>query len=153
MQYQALAGLPIVQPFAYHGQPHAGDPWTNASQTIACSGLPALWGTLVFPTCSRVYCAQLGQLLALGSLDCPGHHSGQSSPSCMRIKIKASKTDPFRKGSDIHIGRGRHPLCAMQAISLREAVLQGLCFAFRMVNRFLVAFSLTGYGKLWLLQA
>ena len=31
-----------------------------------------------------------------------------SSPSCMRVKIKASKTDPFHKGSDIHIGLGRH---------------------------------------------
>lgn len=39
-----------------------------------------------------------------------------SSPSCMRVKIKASKTDPFRKGSDIHIGLGRHPLCAVQAM-------------------------------------
>ena len=35
-----------------------------------------------------------------------------SSPSCIHVKIKASKTDPFRKGSDIHIGLGRHPLCA-----------------------------------------
>ena len=34
----------------------------------------------------------------------------------MRVKIKASKTDPFRKGSDIHIGLGRHPLCAVQAM-------------------------------------
>ena len=37
------------------------------------------------------------------------------SPSCMRVKIKASKTDPFRRGSDIHIGLGHHPLCAVQA--------------------------------------
>ena len=36
--------------------------------------------------------------------------------SCMRIKIKASKTDPFRKGSDIHIGLGRHSLCAVQVM-------------------------------------
>ena len=33
-----------------------------------------------------------------------------SYPLCMSIKIKASMTDPFRKGSDIH------PLCAVQAI-------------------------------------
>ena len=37
-----------------------------------------------------------------------------SSPLCMRIKIKASKTDPFRKGSDIHIGLGHYPLCGVQ---------------------------------------
>ena len=39
-----------------------------------------------------------------------------SSPSCMCIKIKASKTDPFCKGSDIHTGLGRDPLYAVQAM-------------------------------------
>ena len=39
-----------------------------------------------------------------------------SSPSCMRVTIKASKTDPFRKGADLHIGLGSHPLCAVQAM-------------------------------------
>ena len=39
-----------------------------------------------------------------------------SSPSCMRIKIKASKTDPFHKAYNIHISLGRHPLCAVQAL-------------------------------------
>lgn len=38
------------------------------------------------------------------------------SPSTLRIKIKASKTDPFRKGCHIYIGRGRPPLCAVQAV-------------------------------------
>ena len=37
-----------------------------------------------------------------------------SSPSCMRVRIKASKTDPFRKGCDIHIGLDSAPLCAIQ---------------------------------------
>lgn len=39
-----------------------------------------------------------------------------SSPACMRIKIKASKTDPFRNGADIHIGLGHPPLCAVHAM-------------------------------------
>ena len=38
------------------------------------------------------------------------------SPSCLRVRIKASKTDPFRKGCFVHIGKGRFPLCALQAI-------------------------------------
>lgn len=38
------------------------------------------------------------------------------APSCMRIKIKGSKTDPFRKGCFIHIGVGRPPLCAIHAL-------------------------------------
>ena len=70
-----------------------------------------------------------------------------SSPSCMPIKIKASKTDPFCKGSDIHIGLGHHPLCAVQTMMAylsERGSSQGLCFAFRMVNHFLVAFSLSG---------
>ena len=36
-----------------------------------------------------------------------------SAPSCMRITIKGSRTDPFRKGSFIHIGVERHPLRAV----------------------------------------
>ena len=34
----------------------------------------------------------------------------------MRIRIKGFKTDPFRKGCFLHIGLGRHPLCAVQAM-------------------------------------
>ena len=37
-------------------------------------------------------------------------------PSCLRVRIKASKTDPFRKGCFVHIGRGTLPLCAVHAV-------------------------------------
>ena len=39
-----------------------------------------------------------------------------SAPSSMRIRIKGSKTDPFRKGCFIHIGLGKYPLCAVYAM-------------------------------------
>ena len=39
-----------------------------------------------------------------------------STPSCMRLKIKGSKTDPFRKGAFIHFGCGRPPLCAVHSV-------------------------------------
>ena len=39
-----------------------------------------------------------------------------SSPSCLRLRIKASKTDPFRKGIFLHIGRGEFPLCAIRSL-------------------------------------
>ena len=47
----------------------------------------------------------------------PSYHLGvqdiavdsPSAPSCMRLKIKGSKTDPFRKGAFIHIDLGRPP--------------------------------------------
>ena len=39
-----------------------------------------------------------------------------TSPSCLQLTIKASKTDPFRKGCCLYIGLGRPPLCALSAI-------------------------------------
>ena len=36
-------------------------------------------------------------------------------PSCIRVTIKASKTDPFRKGCSIHIGLVKYPLSAVHA--------------------------------------
>ena len=36
-----------------------------------------------------------------------------TAPSCIRVTIKASKTDPFRKGCSIHIGPGKYPLSAV----------------------------------------
>ena len=39
-----------------------------------------------------------------------------SHPDCLRVRIKASKTDPFRKGCFIHIGKGSFPLCALQVV-------------------------------------
>ena len=38
------------------------------------------------------------------------------SPNCLRVRIKASKTDPFHQGCHIHIGLGRAPLCAVHAL-------------------------------------
>ena len=38
------------------------------------------------------------------------------SPACLCVWITASKTDPFRQGCHIHIGLGRAPLCAVQAL-------------------------------------
>ena len=39
-----------------------------------------------------------------------------ANPSFLRVRIKASKTDPFQEGCFVHIGRGRFPLCALQAV-------------------------------------
>ena len=38
------------------------------------------------------------------------------SPSWLRLRIKASKTNPFRKGIFLHIGRGEFPLCAIRSL-------------------------------------
>ena len=45
-----------------------------------------------------------------------GVQDSSRAPSCIRMTIKASKTDPFRKGCSIHIGLGKYPLCAVHAL-------------------------------------
>jgi len=39
-----------------------------------------------------------------------------SAPACIRVKIKGSKTDPFRMAAFIHIGLGRPPLRAVHSV-------------------------------------
>ena len=41
----------------------------------------------------------------------------QERPSYLKVKIKQSKTDPFRKGVEIIIGRTGGPLCPVAAFS------------------------------------
>lgn len=38
------------------------------------------------------------------------------APSCLRIRLKASKTDPFRKGCLIHVSKGNPTLCAIHSL-------------------------------------
>ena len=52
-----------------------------------------------------------------------------ANPSCLRVKIKASKTDPFRNGCFIHIGRGNFALCALQSVMAYVAVRGSFCGA------------------------
>lgn len=46
------------------------------------------------------------------------------SPSCLRVRIKASKTDPFRKGCYVYIGKANPPFCAVDAL-LRYLPIRG----------------------------
>ncbi|XP_032231616.1 uncharacterized protein LOC116614582 [Nematostella vectensis] len=39
-----------------------------------------------------------------------------SNPTMLRIHVKASKTDPFRKGTHVFIGRAKPPVCAVEAV-------------------------------------
>ena len=38
------------------------------------------------------------------------------APSYLRVRIKSSKTDPFRQGCFIYIGRGSSSICAVRAV-------------------------------------
>lgn len=75
---QTLTGHPLDKPFAYHPQPHVGDleiPGPTYPRSLhVLGGMHS--GVFWFPLCSRVYCAQLGQLLALDPPDCPRYCSG-----------------------------------------------------------------------------
>ena len=39
-----------------------------------------------------------------------------ASPTILKVRIKASKTDPFRKGVDVYLGRTNKDLCPLEAI-------------------------------------
>ena len=39
-----------------------------------------------------------------------------ANPSIMQVQIKASKTDPFRKGVSIYVGRTGNDLCPIAAM-------------------------------------
>ena len=38
------------------------------------------------------------------------------NPTCFKVHIKCSKTDPFRMGCDIYVGRGEGPVCPIRAL-------------------------------------
>ena len=71
-----------------------------------------------------------------------------TDPSCILVTIKASKTDPFRKGCSIYIGLV-HALLAYLAICGEGPAL---CFFVKTGNLSRVLYSPTGIGKLWPLQ-
>lgn len=55
-------------------------------------------------------------------------------PSVLRVRIKASKTDPFRKGVDVYLGRTNKDLCPLEAILPYLAIRgdkQGFLFQFQ----------------------
>ena len=76
-----------------------------------------------------------------------------TDPSCIPVTIKASKTDPFRKGCSIYIGK--YPLCALHVLLAYLAICgdgPALCFFVKRGNLSRVLYSPTGCGKLWCLQ-
>ena len=41
------------------------------------------------------------------------------NPTCLKVHIKCSKTDSFRTGCDIYVGRGEGLVCPIRALGLR----------------------------------
>jgi len=46
----------------------------------------------------------------------------KTRPQIMRVRIKASKTDPFRQGVDVFVGRTGNLLCPIAAVLAYLAV-------------------------------
>ena len=81
------------------------------------------------------------------------------NPSSLRVRFKSSKTDPFRPGCVIYLGRGQAPLCPISAILAylhRRGPLSGPLFyrhpwsAFNSFSSvFLRPVCVTGSGNPW----
>ena len=65
-------------------------------------------------------------------------HPDMQSPSLMRVKIKQSKTDPFRQGCTLTIAKSTSPICSVMA--MKDYILQTQPPA----NRPLFTFSQSG---------
>ena len=58
----------------------------------------------------------------------------QSSPSCLEVHLKSSKTDPFRQGVSVYLGRTSLDLCPVAAIlayMVERGSASGVFFRFR----------------------
>ena len=49
------------------------------------------------------------------------------NPSCFKVHIKCSKTDPFRMGCDIYVGRGMGSVCPVTASFGQLLVVAWFC--------------------------
>ena len=77
-----------------------------------------------------------------------------STPSLLRVTIKQSKTDPFRKGVDLYIGKTSAPTRPVAAVLnyLIEERHQAPCFCIRMGKSSHVRGSPKQSGDHWLVQ-
>ena len=91
--------------------------WISSFLTIAPFGQPACWVFFGFLRAAEFTVPNLASFspaihLSVADISV----DSRQSPTCLRVRIKASKTDPFRQGCHIHIGLGRAPLCAVHAL-------------------------------------
>jgi hypothetical protein len=61
-----------------------------------------------------------------------------SNPQVLKVRLKSSKTDPFRAGIDVFVGRTSNSLCPVAAVlaymALRGPLGGGHYLGFRMAN-------------------
>ena len=81
--------------------------------------------TMFWASCCRGYFGFLraGEFTVNSRYDASIHLSVQdlqldstSNPTCLRVYIKCSKTDPFRQGCFIYLGRGHSSICPIASL-------------------------------------
>ena len=77
-----------------------------------------IFGLLWFSAGFRVYCVRPQKSPSCHLTLKDSAFDSLVTPSLLSVTNKVSKTGPFRRGSAIHIGRGRYPLCAIQAVAM-----------------------------------
>ena len=77
-----------------------------------------LHGLFQVPAQQRIYRTFTGSL----QQGCPSHFDSTTNPKLIMIKIKQSKTDPFRRGITLYLGRTELPLCPVLGILPFKAI-------------------------------
>ena len=84
------------------------------------------------PAGGKVHGSGWCKLRPLSVPDVATDNSGK--PGVIRIRVKQSKTDPFRKGMDLYIGRIENDLCPVAAPLQYMGTREAPCSCFRMAG-------------------
>ena len=109
--------LDFLSPRICYGQLRPNGQPGPPIRTRPCSGLPAAWG---FSGSWRAgeFTAKSAQEVDLDTCLSPMDVAvdNHTNPSMVKVHLKQSKTDPFRHGVDIFLGRTNADLCPVAAI-------------------------------------
>ena len=103
---------PIIRKLSQFWE-HSIDPDRAMLQAACCLGFFGFLRTAEFtaPPCIRDFDANCHLSLADVAVD------SREAPSTIRIRIKQSKTDPFRQGVDIFLGRSHSDVCPVTTMT------------------------------------
>ena len=117
-QKQRLPITPaILRQLRQHWEARSGDHDTIMLWAACCLGFFGFLCCAEF-TCPSMQRYDAGAHLSLQDFAVDSH----SNPTTIRISIKQSKTDPFRKGVDIFLGRTNQALCPVAAMLAYVAI-------------------------------
>ena len=71
------------------------------------------------------------------------------SPTCVCIRLKVSKTDPYRKGCFIGTGKGLNPLCVIQTLVAYLTITGTRKAPFSSFVTVILSCTYNGYVRCW----